>query len=84
MKILTAVSVRPQFIKIGVVSKKLRKNAQEILVLQVNIIILICLIFSGNLIYQHLIISGGSHQSMTGRMLIGLEKRMVEENPIKF
>lgn len=87
-KICTVVGARPQFIKLAVVSRVLRKQPefQEVL------------IHTGQH-YDHnmsevffeemdipkpdynLGISGGSHGQMTGRMLIELEKVFLKENP---
>ena len=87
-KICTVVGARPQFIKLAVVSRVLRKQPefQEVL------------IHTGQH-YDHnmsevffeemdipkpdynLGISGGSHGQMTGRMLIELEKVFLKESP---
>jgi len=88
MKILTVVGARPQFIKAGVVSRKLRKNAQEILVhtgqhYDSNMSDVFFRELGIPTPDYNLNISGGSHASMTGRMLIELEKVMLEEKPDK-
>lgn len=85
-KIVTVVGARPQFIKLAVVSRVLRKEFQEVLV------------HTGQH-YDHnmsdvffeemdipkpdynLGISGGSHGEMTGRMLIEIEKVLDKEQP---
>ena len=85
-KICTVVGARPQFIKLAVVSRVLRKEFQEIL------------IHTGQH-YDHnmsdvffeemeipepdynLGISGGTHGQMTGQMLIELEKVFIKEQP---
>ena len=85
-KICTVVGARPQFIKLAVVSRVLRREFQEVL------------IHTGQH-YDHnmsdvffeemeipkpdynLGISGGSHGQMTGQMLIELEKVFQEEQP---
>ena len=87
-KICTVVGARPQFIKLAVVSRVLRKQPgfQEVL------------IHTGQH-YDHnmsevffeemdipkpdynLGISGGSHGQMTGQMLIELEKVFLKESP---
>ena len=85
-KICTVVGARPQFIKLAVVSRVLRKEFQEVL------------IHTGQH-YDHnmsdvffeemdipkpdynLGISGGSHGLMTGQMLIELEKVLMKEQP---
>ncbi len=85
-KICTVVGARPQFIKLAVVSRVLRKEFQEVL------------IHTGQH-YDHnmsdvffeemgipkpdynLGIAGGSHGQMTGQMLIKLEEVFIEEKP---
>lgn len=85
-KICTVVGARPQFIKLAVVSRVLRKEFQEVL------------IHTGQH-YDHnmsevffeemdipkpnynLGISGGTHGVMTGQMLIELEKTFLKERP---
>lgn len=85
-KICTVVGARPQFIKLAVVSRVLRKHFQEIL------------IHTGQH-YDHnmsdvffeemdipkpdynLGISGGTHGQMTGQMLIKLEEVFIKEQP---
>ena len=85
-KICTVVGARPQFIKLAVVSRVLRREFQEVL------------IHTGQH-YDHnmsdvffeemdipkpdynLGISGGSHGQMTGQMLIEIEKVLMAEEP---
>lgn len=86
MKVLSVVGARPQFIKAAVVSRVLRKEAQEILVhtgqhYDYNM---------SDVFFEELDIpkpdynlgiSGGSHGTMTGKMLIALEAVMKKERP---
>lgn len=86
MKVLTVVGARPQFIKAAVVSHVLRRNHKEILVHTGQH-------FDYNMSEQffreldipdpdyNLGISGGSHAEMTGRMMMALEKVMMQEKP---
>lgn len=85
-KICTVVGARPQFIKLAVVSRELRKEFQEVL------------IHTGQH-YDHnmsdvffeemdipkpdynLGISGGTHGQMTGQMLMKIEDVLLEEEP---
>lgn len=85
-RICTVVGARPQFIKLAVVSRTLRKEFQEVLV------------HTGQH-YDHnmsdvffeemdipkpdynLGISGGTHGQMTGQMLIEIEKVLLKEQP---
>jgi len=86
MKVITVVGARPQFIKAAVVSRELRKHAQEILVhtgqhYDYNM---------SDIFFEELEIpkpdynlgiSGGSHGKMTGSMLIAIEEVLVKEKP---
>ncbi len=85
-KICTVVGARPQFIKLAVVSRVLRKEFQEVLIhtgqhYDRNM--------SGVFFEEmdipnpdyNLGISGGSHGEMTGRMLIEIEKVLLREKP---
>ena len=85
-KICTVVGARPQFIKLAVVSRVLRREFQEVL------------IHTGQH-YDHnmsevffeemdipkpdynLGVSGGSHGQMTGQMLMKIEEVLLEEKP---
>ena len=86
MKILTVVGARPQFIKAAAVSRKLRIHNEEILVhtgqhYDSN---MSEVFFEEMHIPQpdyNLKISGGGHGEMTGRMLIELEKLLLEVKP---
>lgn len=86
MKILTVVGARPQFIKAAVVSRVLRKNAQEILVHtgQHHDYNMSEVFFDELDIPRpdyNLGISGGSHGQMTGRMLMSIEEVLQKEQP---
>lgn len=86
MRVLTVVGARPQFIKAAVVSRLLRREAQEILVhtgqhYDYNM---------SDVFFEELDIpkpdynlgiSGGSHGAMTGNMLIALEDVMMKTQP---
>lgn len=86
MKVLTIVGARPQFIKAAVVSDVLRKTHHEVLVHTGQH-------FDYNMSEQffeelgipkpdyNLGISGGSHAEMTGKMMIAIEKVLIEEAP---
>ncbi|MGN0380150.1 MAG: non-hydrolyzing UDP-N-acetylglucosamine 2-epimerase [Butyrivibrio sp.] len=86
MKVVTVVGARPQFIKAAVVSHELRKNNSEILVHTGQH-------YDYNMSEKffeeldipkpdyNLGISGGSHASMTGRMMIALEEVLLKEMP---
>lgn len=86
MKIVTVVGARPQFIKAAAGSRALRKEHQEILVhtgqhYDEN---MSEVFFSEMNIPKpdyNLGVSGGSHGEMTGRMLIELEKVLLQERP---
>lgn len=86
MKVATVVGARPQFIKAAVVSHKLRKRHQEILIHTGQH-------YDYNMSEQffeeldipapdyHLGISGGTHAQMTGKMMTAIEEVLVKENP---
>lgn len=88
MKIITVVGARPQFIKAAVVSRLLRNSCEEILIhtgqhYDYN---MSDVFFDELNIPQpkyNLGISGGSHGSMTGRMLESIENVLIEEKPDK-
>lgn len=88
MKVLTVVGARPQFIKAAVVSRQLRKSAEEVLVhtgqhYDYNM----SDVFFDQLEIPrpnyNLGISGGTHGEMTGKMLISIEKVLLEQKPDK-
>src|SRR5690625_6731358 len=86
MKILSVVGARPQFIKLGPLSRELRKNHEEII------------IHTGQH-YDHemsdlffeqleipkpnvnLAIGSGRHGTQTGQMLAGIEKEIIRHQP---
>lgn len=85
-KICTVVGARPQFIKLAVVSRVLRKSFREVLIhtgqhYDYNM---------SDVFFEemdipkpdyNLGVSGGSHGSMTGQMLIKLEEVLLAERP---
>lgn len=85
-KICTVVGARPQFIKLAVVSRELRKQFQEVLIHTGQH-------FDHNMsdvFFEemdipkpdyNLGISGGTHGAMTGKMLIELEQVFLKEQP---
>lgn len=85
-KICTAVGARPQFIKLAVVSRVLRKRFGEVIIhtgqhYDYN---MSDVFFDEMGIPRpdyNLGISGGSHGQMTGKMLIGIEEVLMKENP---
>ena len=86
MKILTVVGARPQFIKAAVVSHVLRKNHTEILVhtgqhYDYNMSAQFFEVLDLPEPDYQLGISGGTHGSMTGRMMIALEEVLMKEQP---
>lgn len=86
MKIVTVVGARPQFIKAAVGSRVLRKEHQEILVHtgQHHDANMSDVFFTEMDIPRpdyNLGIAGGSHGSMTGKMLIGIEEILLKEKP---
>lgn len=88
MKILTVIGARPQFIKASVVSKAIKESncLSEILIHTGQH-------FDGNMSniffdqlgipkpHYQLDINGGSHGSMTGRMLMSIEEICLKERP---
>lgn len=88
MKILTIIGARPQFIKAGVVSRAIKETGklEEIILhtgqhFDANM---------SNIFFEQLgipapdyllNISGGTHGDMTGRMLIEIEKVLIQERP---
>lgn len=88
MKILTVIGARPQFIKASVVSKAIAKNSaltEVILHTGQHFDKNMSDIFFNQLEIpkpDHLLdINGGTHGNMTGRMLIEIEKVLLEEKP---
>ena len=85
-KICTVVGARPQFIKLAVVSRVLRKQYHEVLIhtgqhYDPN---MSDVFFAELDIPQpdyHLGVSGGSHGQMTGNMLIKIEEVLMKERP---
>lgn len=85
-KVCTVVGARPQFIKLAVVSRQLRKYCQEVLIHtgQHHDHNMSEVFFEEMGIPRpdyNLGISGGSHGEMTGKMLIELEKVLIKEQP---
>jgi UDP-GlcNAc3NAcA epimerase len=87
-RILTVIGARPQFIKASVVSKAIEQSAelQEILVhtgqhFDANMSDVFFTELGMRAPEHHLGIGGGRHGEMTGRMLAGIEKIMIEEKP---
>ena len=88
MKVLTVVAARPQFIKAAMVSHEIEKRhgIDEVLVhtgqhFDRNMSELFFEQMSIPRPKHNLGISGGSHTSMTARMMLGLEAVMEEERP---
>ena len=86
MRVLTVVGARPQFVKAAVVSHVLRKRHTEVLVHTGQH-------YDYNMSEQFFVelnipkpdynlgISGGSHAEMTGKMMMAIEKVIIEETP---
>ena len=85
-KICTVVGARPQFIKLAVVSRVLRKQFEEVIIhtgqhYDYNM----SDVFFEEMHIPHpdynLGISGGSHGQMTGQMLMAIENVLIKEKP---
>ncbi len=86
MKVVTVVGARPQFIKAAVVSRMIRKQHEEILVHtgQHYDADMSDVFFEELEIPKpdyNLGINGGSHAEMTAKMLVEIEKILLEEKP---
>ena len=86
MKIVTVVGARPQFIKAAAVSRKLRRNHQEIMIhtgqhYDANM----SDIFFDELKIPYpdvnLGVGSGSHGKQTAEMLVGIEDILLKEEP---
>ena len=85
-KICSVVGARPQFIKLAVVSRVLRKEFQEVLIhtgqhYDRNMSDVFFEEMDSPKPDYNLGISGGTHGQMTGQMLIELEKVFMQEKP---
>lgn len=85
-KICTVVGARPQFIKLAVVSRILRKDLQEVLIhtgqhYDHNMSEVFFEEMGIPRPDYHLGISGGTHGQMTGQMLIKIEEVLLREDP---
>lgn len=88
LNILTVVGARPQFVKAAAISRAISKDdrvAERIVHTGQHFDLDMSRIFFEELEIPepafNLQVSGGHHGDMTGRMLIGLEKLMIEERP---
>ena len=86
MKIVTVVGARPQFIKAAAGSREIRKNNKEILVhtgqhYDANMSEIFFKEMGIPDPDYNLGISSGSHAEMTAKMLVGIEKVLIEETP---
>lgn len=85
-KVCTVVGARPQFIKLAVVSRELRKYCQEVIIhtgqhYDYNMSEVFFEEMGIPRPDYNLGVSGGSHGEMTGKMLIELEKVLMKEQP---
>ncbi len=88
MKIVTVVGARPQFIKSAVVSRLLREKVQEVLIhtgqhYDYNMSDIFFEELNIPKPDYNLGISGGSHGTMTGKMLSLIEEVLIKEKPDK-
>lgn len=88
IKILTIVGARPQFIKASVVSRAIAQSAvlSEVVVhtgqhFDSNMSEVFFAELGMAVPNYHLAINGGTHGEMTGRMLIEIERVLIEEKP---
>jgi len=86
MKILSVVGARPQFIKAAMVSRALKTHGQEILVHtgqhydnNMSQIFFDELGLAEPELYLN--VGSGSHAEQTGRMMVGIEKILIDEKP---
>ena len=87
MKVLTVIGARPQFIKAAVVSNAFRvRNIEEFMIhtgqhFDENMSKVFFEEMEISKPHANLGISGGTHGSMTGEMLIEVEKLLMEQKP---
>lgn len=86
MKIVTIVGARPQFIKAAAGSRELRKKNQEILIhtgqhFDENMSEVFFREMGIPAPDYNLGVSGGSHATMTAKMLVGIEEILLDEKP---
>lgn len=86
MKIVTVLGARPQFIKAAVVSRQLRREHEEILVhtgqhYDYNMSDVFFKELDIPKPDYNLGISGGTHGTMTGQMIISIEEVLIKEKP---